>query len=131
MRNVTLRDRQASPNSSLFVNTSNLSFDDTTSDYKILRHRSALSELSSSINGTPYDRKRKLIEESTSAAKKPKTEESTSLLNASFEFLKHPFQRPSQNSTPYKFQADKYNLNTGEEVQADESGAPRKWCAIM
>lgn len=140
MRHITLRDRQPSPNSSLFVNTSTASLldDSSTLDYKILRHRTALSELTSSNGGTPIDRKRKFTQETpNSALKKPKTEESSgSLLNASFELLKYPFgylRTPVQvSSTPYKFQSDKsslHNVSASEEVKVGEE--PRKWCVIM
>ncbi|OXU29815.1 hypothetical protein TSAR_013408 [Trichomalopsis sarcophagae] len=130
MRHITLRDRQPSPNSSLFVNTSSASFSEEGTPS--LRYRNTLLELSSS-NGTPADRKRKLLEESSSAQKKPKTEESSSLLNSSFELLKYPFglQRPTKVSTPYKFQSDIHNVSTSEEVEADDPGTAKKWCVIM
>lgn len=133
-RHITLRERQSSPNSSLFVNTSSISAsEDGTFGYKASRQRIALSELSSSNNGTPSDKKRRLVEETTSLPKKPKTEGS-GLLNSSFEFLKNPFSRRSvQVSTPYKFEeSDKSNISSSEEVKADgESGAARRWCVVM
>ncbi|XP_011504374.1 PREDICTED: putative uncharacterized protein DDB_G0289963 [Ceratosolen solmsi marchali] len=133
MRHITIRDRQPSPNSSLFVNTSNISLsEENINDYKILRRCNTVSELTSS-NGTLFlDRKRKLITESISELKKPKIEESN-LWNASFGFLKYPFslRRPIQVSTPYKFQVEKHDLIASKESKTDDSGIIKKWCVIM
>jgi hypothetical protein len=132
MRHITLRDRQPSPNSSLFVNTSNTSFSEgSIADYKIL-HYNTVSELTSSNGASPFDRKRKILTESISDLKKPKIEES-SLWNASFELFKYPFsmRRPVHVSTTYKFQTEKHDLNASNESKTDDSGIIKKWCVIM
>ncbi|XP_058809706.1 uncharacterized protein LOC131674911, partial [Phymastichus coffea] len=133
-RHITIQDRQPSPNSSLFVNTSSISVsEDGNAMYKPLYQRTALSELPSSNNGTPLDKKRKLIEEAISSPKKSRIEGSN-LLNSSFEFLKYPFSRKAvEVSTPYNFgEVEKTNISSSKEVKADdESGAGRRWCLIM
>ncbi|KAJ8687002.1 hypothetical protein QAD02_022796 [Eretmocerus hayati] len=133
MRHITLRERQPSPNSSLFVNTSNLSTPEGgSSDYKILRHRNTLLELNSGKSSTPVDRKRKFFQDSLSPVKKLKLD-GNGWLNASFEFLKHPFSliKPIQASSLQKTESNEAEISTAEEVKADDTIANQKWCAIM
>ncbi|XP_033221288.1 muscle M-line assembly protein unc-89-like isoform X2 [Belonocnema kinseyi] len=129
LRHVTFREHnRISPNSSLFVNTSSTSQDD---DFKVLRHRSGLSD-SVSSNGTSSERKRKLYPQESNILKKQKTESEGSFLNASYELLKS-FRRPSLASTPFNFQTDKLNLSgkkISKDIKADET-PDNKWCAIM
>lgn len=133
LRHVTLREHnRLSPNSSLFVNTSTMSQDD---DFKVLRHRTGLSD-SVSSNGTPAERKRKLCIEESNSSKKLKTESESSFFNSSLELLKS-FRRPIQVSTPniegYKFQTEKLNLgkdNTNVDIKLNDS-QNGKWCSVM
>lgn len=131
MRYVTMREHRYSPNDSLFVNTSTASVPaDDTSDYKILRYSTGLSDVVSATNGSPTERKRKLDDEDWNTTKKQRTESEQSLLHTSIDLLKG-LRRPIQVSTPeLKFQSGKLNLgNEQESKQANE--ATKKWCAIM
>ncbi|XP_051163796.1 uncharacterized protein LOC127283148 [Leptopilina boulardi] len=134
LRHVTLREHnRLSPNNSLFVNTSAMSQDD---DFKVLRHRTGLSD-SISSNGTLSERKRKLCAEESNSSKKLKTESESSFFNSSLELLKS-FRRPIQVSTPniegYKFQTDKLNLGkdkTNVKMDLNDTQHGNKWCTIM
>ncbi|XP_029036712.1 chemotaxis regulatory protein ChePep-like [Osmia bicornis bicornis] len=133
MRFVTMREHRYSPNDSLFVNTSTASMPaDDTSDFKILRYNTGLSDVLSTTNGSPTERKRKHDTEDWNTMKKQRTESEQSLLHTSIDLLKG-LRRPIQVSTPVselKFQSGKLNLgNEQESKQPNE--ATKKWCAIM
>ncbi|KAG7189989.1 hypothetical protein KM043_006147 [Ampulex compressa] len=138
MRHVTIRDR-LSPNSSLFVNTSTMSLPaDETSDCKILRYSSGLSD-TYSTNGSPSERKRKLDPEDWSSTKKPKTEVENNFLHTSISLLKglrRPVQVSTPNVEPYKFDSSKLNisgLSDDDGKMSNESTieGTNKWCIIM
>lgn len=129
--NMVLRDRQSSPNSSLFVNTSRASTAED-GDLKDIQRHTPTSELTST-NGTEklFDRKRKLIEETFNTPKKTKTEEKqSSFLNSSIEMLKKPFRRSTKVLTPAKSEKEQIHVGGGELVKYGEPGS-RKWCLIM
>ncbi|XP_076241489.1 uncharacterized protein LOC143183698 [Calliopsis andreniformis] len=134
MRHVTLREQRYSPNNSMFVNTSSASLQpDDTEDFKILRYSTGLSDMVSTSNGSPTERKRKHeTEEWSSSMKKQKTESENSLLNTSISLLKG-LRRPIQISTPVselKFQTGKLDLGDEESNKSANEGT-KKWCAIM
>ncbi|XP_015111171.1 cell wall protein RBR3 isoform X2 [Diachasma alloeum] len=130
MRHVTLRDRQRTPNDSLFVNTSSASF----SQDDALRYTPGFLD-SPSRNGTPSDRKRKLGSEVNDSAKKPRQEES-SIFNTSLEYIKN-LRRPVQVSTPnpkgFKFDIGEKSEGDNENVQVGVNAnvEPKKWCVVM
>lgn len=136
MRYVTMRDQRMSPNSSLFVNTSTMSLpQDESSDFKILRYSSGMSD-TFSTNGSSVDRKRKSDSEIWSSTKKQKTTESeNSLLNTSISLLKglrRPVQVSTPNVTPYKFQSNKLLTNDDDsEIINEPIESTKKWCIIM
>ncbi|CAD6238964.1 GSCOCG00008579001-RA-CDS [Cotesia congregata] len=128
LKHVTLRQRQMSPNDSLFVNTSNVSFSHDRSTF--------MSELSDSPdpNSSRLNRKRKLTENDHSV-KKFKTDQNYSILNTSLEYLKN-LRKPIQVSTPkaqgYKFEYDKKPNNSDSTTDiAEEAIETKKWCLIM
>ncbi|XP_014221378.1 probable serine/threonine-protein kinase ifkB isoform X1 [Trichogramma pretiosum] len=131
-----MRNMRDSPvNSSLFVNTSNISLaeDATTLDNKTPRERRAYSrEAASLLNGTPIDRKRKMVHELPSS-KKPKIENADSngsFLNKSFELLKYPFspRKPAQVSSPFNCKIEKQSIESAPVEAVDPA---KKWCVLM
>ncbi|XP_008546028.1 serine-rich adhesin for platelets isoform X2 [Microplitis demolitor] len=128
LKHVTLRQRQMSPNDSLFVNTSSVSLSQDRSTY--------ISEYFNSPeqNISRLDRKRKITEDD-GPVKKLKTDESYSLLNTSLEYLKN-LRKPIQVSTPntqgYKFHYDKRTtISDSTTDTAEEATESKKWCLIM
>lgn len=131
MRHITLREQRYSPNDSLFVNTSSASLPpDDVADYKIVRYSTDLSDVLSTTNGSPTERKRKHEIDNWSSIKKQKTESENSLLNSSIGLLKG-LRKPIQVSTPVsemKFQTDKLEL---DESSKSANEGSKKWCVIM
>uniref|UniRef100_V9ICU5 Uncharacterized protein n=2 Tax=Apis cerana TaxID=7461 RepID=V9ICU5_APICE len=131
MRHITLREQRYSPNDSLFVNTSSASLPpDDVADYKIVRYSTDLSDMLSTTNGSPTERKRKHEIDNWSSIKKQKTESENSLLNSSIGLLKG-LRKPIQVSTPVsemKFQTDKLEL---DESSKSANEGSKKWCVIM
>ncbi|XP_076166761.1 uncharacterized protein LOC143146390 [Ptiloglossa arizonensis] len=126
MRHVTIREHRYSLNNSMFVNTSNTSLlPDETEDFKILRYTTGLSDMVSTTNGSPNERKRKYeTEDWSSSTKKQKTESENSLLNTSISLLKG-LRRPIQVSTSVselKFQTSKLDLTNDESNTSDAHG---------
>lgn len=125
LRNVTVREHKASPNDSLFVNTSSASIVIDTSRY---------APDSPCHNGSQSDRKRKFIADESSANKKYKTEAGYSLLNTSLEYLKN-LRRPVQVSTPnareFKFDFNEKTHSLDQTMTIDETIEPKKWCVVM
>ncbi|XP_063993540.1 uncharacterized protein LOC135171125 [Diachasmimorpha longicaudata] len=128
MRHVTVRDRQRTPNDSLFVNTSSASF----SQNDALRFTSGFLE-SSSPNGTPLDRKRKREAQGSDSVKKPRYE-GNSILNTSLEYIKN-LRRPVQVSTPnpkgFKFDIGEKMEGSESTTGVDSTGEAKKWCVVM
>lgn len=130
MRHMKLRDRQPSPNSSLFVNTSSASLAEDV-DLKSIHRRTPTADLTST-NGTEkvLDRKRKLIDVSFDTQKKIKTDESKgSFLSSSIEMIKKPFRRSVKTTTSKKPEKEQIHVGGGELVPYGESN--KKWCLIM
>ena len=126
MRHITEGDRQPSPNSSLFVNTS-LNED---GEFKVLHHRSGAP--TSNFNGvnSPIDRKRKSVHELVeNRTKKMKTQ--ASAYTSALEILKYPFspKKPAQVSTPFNVKVEKPNIDFSKEGVTESQN--KKWCILM
>ncbi|XP_025271045.1 uncharacterized protein LOC105247879 isoform X1 [Camponotus floridanus] len=129
-----LRDR-ISPNSSLFVNTSDMSIgQDEGIEPKVLHYSSLLSD-TFPRNGSPLDRKRKIEKRNWDSAKKQKTDEESSL-NTSINLVKgfvKPMLISTPKSTPYKFESTKLDISgikdDDNKITTEES--TKKWCVIM
>lgn len=135
LRYVTVREQRFSPNSSLFVNTSSASLDqDDPTHCKLTRYPTDLSD----CNGTPAERKRKIVSDAIESAKKLKIEaaERPGLLNTSLEMLKS-IRRPVQVSTPnskgYDFKSDRYGSKAfgDDKLIVANDVEPKKWCVVM
>ncbi|XP_029172375.1 uncharacterized protein LOC114941522 [Nylanderia fulva] len=137
MRHVTLRERRISPNSSLFVNTSNMSIpQDDETEPKIL-HYSLLSD-SFPTNGSPLDRKRRIETANWDSSKKQKTDEENSSLNRSINLVKgfvKPMLISTPKATPYKFESTKLDISgikdDDNKVTTETTESTKKWCVIM
>lgn len=129
-----LRDR-ISPNSSLFVNTSDMSIaQDEGIEPKVLHYSSLLSD-TFPRNGSPLDRKRKIGIGNWDSAKKQKADEESSL-NTSINLVKgfvKPMLISTPKSTPYKFESTKLDISgikdDDNKITTEES--TKKWCVIM
>ncbi|XP_029675621.1 mediator of RNA polymerase II transcription subunit 12-like isoform X1 [Formica exsecta] len=136
-RRITLRER-ISPNSSLFVNTSDMSIaQDEGTESKILHYSSLLSDIFPR-NGSPLDRKRK-IETNWDSAKKQKTDDESSSLNTSINLVKgfvKPVLISTPKSTPYKFESTKLdisgiNVDNNKKMSETTESTKKTWCVIM
>ncbi|XP_072759963.1 uncharacterized protein [Anoplolepis gracilipes] len=136
-RHITLRDR-ISPNSSLFVNTSDMSIaQDEGTDSKALHYSSLLSDLYPR-NGSPLDRKRKIETANWDSTKKQKTDDGSSSLNTSINLVKgfvKPLLISTPKSTPYKFESTKLDISgikdDDNKVTTETTESTKKWCVIM
>ncbi|XP_050449308.1 uncharacterized protein LOC126850398 isoform X2 [Cataglyphis hispanica] len=137
-RRIALRER-ISPNSSLFVNTSDMSItQDEGTESKILHYSSLLSDIFPR-NGSPLDRKRKIETANWDSAKKQKTDDESSTLNTSINLLKgfvKPVLISTPKSTPYKFESttlDISGINNDDNKKTNETTESTKktWCVIM
>ncbi|KAF7996376.1 hypothetical protein HCN44_002008 [Aphidius gifuensis] len=129
MKHVTIRQRQMTPNDSLFVNCSGMS---TNQDDQM---RFAFEYSDSIKSGTPIDRKRKIDTDIEPSAKKVKKDEG-GIFNTSLEYLKK-LRRPLQVSTPNN-QEYKCNINDkmditedASKIDIDETAESKRWCILM
>lgn len=131
-----LRDR-ISPNSSLFVNTSDMSIaQDEGIEPKVLHYSSLLSD-SFPRNGSSLDRKRKIETRIWDSGKKQKTDEESSL-NTSINLVKgfvKPMLISTPKSTPYKFESTKLDISgikdDDNKITTETTESTKKWCVIM
>lgn len=131
LRNVTGKDYQPSPNSSLYVNTSDVSISqDALNDkesYRNLRQRFATRELNSSNGKTEsVSLKRKPDAEIENVSKKSKSE--YSFLNSSFEFLKS-FRNSNSETTACDLQETNHGVS--RENKEETQDLEKRWCVIM
>lgn len=130
------RDR-ISPNSSLFVNTSDMSIaQDEGIESKVLHYSSLLSN-SFPRNGSSLDRKRKIETGNWDSAKKQKTYEESSL-NTSINLVKgfvKPMLISTPKSTPYNFESTKLDISgikdDDNKITTETTESTKKWCVIM
>ena len=129
LRYVTLREQRFSPNSSLFVNTSSLSIDpEDSKSCKLTRYATDLSE-AVLTNGSPAERKRKIIGDGVQSAKKFKTDgtiERGNLLSNSFEMIKG-LGRSARLGSPT---GKNDSINAHVSI-AEEAVEPKSWCVVM
>lgn len=132
-----LRDR-ISPNSSLFVNTSDMSIaQDEGIESKVLHYSSLLSD-TFPRNGSPLDRKRKIETGNWDSAKKQKKTDEESSLNTSISLVKgfvKPMLISTPKSTPYKFESTKLDISgikdDDNKITTETTESTKKWCVIM
>lgn len=138
-----LREKRITPNSSLFVNTSNAS-ENQGADSKVLRYSSLFSN-STPTNGGSFDRKHKLHEEEEeeetecSSAKRQKTDGNSSLLNRSASLFRSFYKPVMKVSTPnpasYNFEPSKLDISGIKDDDnakvAESTESTKKWCVVM